>query len=189
MAVAATMKAAPKTPSGGYQRLVSEAVTALKETQGSSMQAISKYVSIQHPDIPGDKLKIQLRLAVKRMLEKETLRKIKASYKLTKTATKVAAPKKKAPLKKIKKQSSAVKKSAPKPAPSDSSMTKLTSKKKTVRKAPLASSKKAVTASTAAKPKTGTIKPKKTIAKKKNPMAKAPTVAASKKAAPKAAVK
>jgi linker histone H1 and H5 family len=171
-AAASKATAGAKAPSGGYQRLVSEAVEALKETQGSSMQAISKYVSTQHPDIPGDKLRIQLRLAVKRMVEKELLRKIKASYKLTRAVTKApAVVKRKAP---IKKKPLSTKKVAAKPTPSRKAAKTGVAKKSAAKKTDTAikkngaETKKTAALKSSVKVKSGTM-PRKVIAKKKGP--------------------
>jgi histone H1/5 len=183
-AAASKATATAKAPSGGYQRLVSEAVEALKETQGSSMQAISKYVSTQHPNIPGDKLRIQLRLAVKRMVEKELLRKIKASYKLTRVATKAPAMKKKASIKEkpVSKKTAATK-------PTTSSTGKTAVAKRSAAKKTEAATKKTTAATKKTADLKGSVKvksrtlPRKVIVKKKVPGA------AIKAVGPKAMVK
>lgn len=166
MALEKGKAAAPgKAPSGGYQVLVIEALLALKETSGSSLQAITKYIGIQRPDIPADKLRTQVKLTLKRMLDKDTLRKIKASYKLTPQA---AAAAKKPPTKKKVPVKKPVKKS-----PSSSSATK--PKPRTEKKSSSTTSKQSTKAKSSAKPK-------KTIVKKKATTKKVTSKATSKPA-------
>ena len=71
--------------------MVKEAIVALKDRTGSSVQAISKYMKANY-DLPDNFGKILSR-ALKRLVDNGKLVKVKASYKLG--SLKAAAPKKK----------------------------------------------------------------------------------------------
>lgn len=132
-------------PPGGYENLVKEALLHLDERTGSSPYAIVKYLDTEYR-AGEDKLKIQVKHALKRMIEKGVIVRIKNSYKLTpkgkavpakpKAATAAATAKKMTPKKVIKKVE---KKTIP-----AKKVTKTTTKKATTsrtRKAAAASSK------------------------------------------------
>mmetsp|Transcript_22552 Transcript_22552/g.90393 ORF Transcript_22552/g.90393 Transcript_22552/m.90393 type:complete len:143 (-) Transcript_22552:508-936(-) len=119
-------------PAGGYEAMIVKAIAELGERGGSSPIAILKNISKTHADIPEDRLKLQVRMALKRMTQKEKLVKVKASYKLAsseKAKTKKAAPKKAVASKpKASKPKGTIKKKAP-------SKTKKATAKKTGKKA------------------------------------------------------
>ncbi|GJQ10522.1 hypothetical protein GpartN1_g2313.t1 [Galdieria partita] len=90
------------TPKGGYAKAVLDSIVALKERSGSSPQAIIKYVKAHNPQLPEDKLKLQVKLALRRLLKQNLVEKVKASYKVvdknhtSKRKTKEAKPKRRA---------------------------------------------------------------------------------------------
>lgn len=176
--------AASKMPGGLYEKLIVDALSELKELTGSSMPAITKYVSQQNPEIPSDRLKVQLRLATKRMLEKETLRKIKASYKLTPEVSaaikKEKARKEKAEADKKTKGTAGTTTKSAKSSTASKTKSKTAATKAKTTKAKTTKPKKAITKKTSTK-KTAAAPAKKTASKKKTPAKPAPT----KKAAPK----
>lgn len=65
-------------PAGGYEAMVSQAIVTLAERNGSSPVAILKAISTDHKDIPEDRLKLQVKMALKRMTAKEKLVKVNA---------------------------------------------------------------------------------------------------------------
>ena len=130
-----------------YSAMAKEAISALKDRTGSSLQAIKSYIASKYPD---NTLQAHyLRAALKKGVAAEDFIMVKASYKLSAAAKKAAAPKKKAVPKKA-----AAKKTVPKKAAA-----KKTAPKKAAAKKPAAK-------------KVGT-KPKKAAAKKTAPKKKA----------------
>merc|ERR1712144_153627 len=101
-----------------YEQMVKAALVALKDRTGSSAQAIAKYMKANFKEHP-DNMQKQLSKCLKRCVENEKLKKVKASYKL---GTLKADPKPKKPVKKkvVKKKpakkKAAKKKAAPKKA-------------------------------------------------------------------------
>merc|ERR1712017_21261 len=102
-----------------YEQMVKAALVALKDRTGSSAQAIAKYMKANFKGLP-DNMPKQLSKCLKRCVENEKLKKVKASYKLgtlkadpkpKKPKKKKAAPKK---AKKPAKKKAAKKKAAPK---------------------------------------------------------------------------
>merc|ERR1712224_724158 len=106
-----------------YEQMVKAALVALKDRTGSSAQAIAKYMKANFKGLP-DNMPKQLSKCLKRCVENEKLKKVKASYKLgtLKADPKPKKPKKKKVVKKevIKKKpakkKAAKKKAAPKKA-------------------------------------------------------------------------
>jgi len=64
-----------------YQEMILEAVNDLHERTGSSHSAILKYISTKY-QIPPEKAKTHMRLALKKMVDKDVLLRVKASFKL-----------------------------------------------------------------------------------------------------------
>ena len=153
----------PKAPAAHpkYSEMIASAITALKDRTGSSRQAILKYICANYK-VDAAKAAVQLRMALKRGVEKGALKMARASgkgagcYKVVK----VEKPKK---VKKVKKPA------AKKPAAKKPAAKKTAAKKPAAKKSPKKAAKKP-----AAK------KPAKKAAKK--PAAKKP---AAKKAAAK----
>ena len=79
-----------------YEQMVKAALVALKDRTGSSAQAIQKYMRANFKGLPENMPK-QLSKCLKRCVENEKLKKVKASYKL---GTLKADPKPKKPKKK-----------------------------------------------------------------------------------------
>merc|ERR1712162_56109 len=92
-----------------YEQMVKAALVALKDRTGSSAQAIAKYMRANFKGLPENMPK-QLSKCLKRCVENEKLKKVKASYKL---GTLKADPKPKKP----KKKTAPKKKAAPKKKP------------------------------------------------------------------------
>merc|ERR1712072_737144 len=98
--------------------MVKAALVALKDRTGSSAQAIAKYMKANFKGLP-DNMPKQLSKFLKRCVENEKLKKVKASYKLgtlkadTKPKKKKVV-KKKVVKKKVVKKKPAKKKAAPK---------------------------------------------------------------------------
>ncbi|KAK9865253.1 hypothetical protein WJX84_009966 [Apatococcus fuscideae] len=90
------MAKAPKTAPAHppYVELVKEAIVSLKDRNGSSQQAIRKFVGDKHPHLPQGWEKT-LSLQLKRLAEGGKLNKVKASYKLGDSLKTAAKPKKK----------------------------------------------------------------------------------------------
>ena len=66
-----------------YDVMIIRAITALRDRTGSSSQALAKYI-IANFDVPEEEMfKRQLKLGLRRALEKNIIEKVKASYKLT----------------------------------------------------------------------------------------------------------
>lgn len=150
--------AAPKKPAEHpkYNDMIAAAIASLKERNGSSRQAIKKYIQANYKI--GDNMDTHLKLALKRGVKSGALTQTKGtgasgSFKLTK---KPAAPKKKAaPAKKPAAKKPAAKKSTPK---------KKAAAKKTPTKKPAA--KKTGAKKPAAKKPAAKKPAKKTVAKK-----------------------
>mmetsp|Transcript_11724 Transcript_11724/g.25334 ORF Transcript_11724/g.25334 Transcript_11724/m.25334 type:complete len:164 (-) Transcript_11724:1567-2058(-) len=128
-------------PAGGYEAVVIKVIAEQKSRTGVSVPAILKGMHAELPGMPEDKLKIQTRHALQRMVAKETVVKVKASYKLTekgkKKEKKAAAPAKKKtekavakPKKTIVKKDSGKKKSGTNKASSKKAPTKAKSSSK-----------------------------------------------------------
>ena len=99
-----------------YEQMVKAALVALKDRTGSSAQAIAKYMKANFKGLP-DNMPKQLSKCLKRCVENEKLKKVKASYKLgtLKADPKPKKPKKKKVVKKkVVKKKPAKKKAAPK---------------------------------------------------------------------------
>merc|ERR1719335_248704 len=64
-----------------YEQMVKAALVALKDRTGSSAQAIAKYMKANFKGLP-DNIPKQLFKYLKRCVENEKLKKVKASYKL-----------------------------------------------------------------------------------------------------------
>mmetsp|Transcript_3812 Transcript_3812/g.11338 ORF Transcript_3812/g.11338 Transcript_3812/m.11338 type:complete len:164 (+) Transcript_3812:287-778(+) len=132
-------KASPSLPAGGYEAMVSKAIKELGERGGSSPVAILRAITKDHPEIPEDRLKLQVRMALKRMTQKEKLVKVKASYKLNgpekekkaKAAEKKTAKKTTKPKATIAKKKKATKSAAKAKAPKVSTKKKAAPKAKT----------------------------------------------------------
>ena len=155
----------PKPEHGKYIDMIVEAITALKERNGSSRQAITKYIEANNK--VGDNAKVHIKMALKRGVASATLTQPKGtgasgSFKVAKKAE----PKKKPAAKKP---------AAKKPAAKKPAAKKTATKKKSPAK------KKPAAKKTAAK-KT----PKKTS---KKPAAKKPAAKKAKKTPKKAAKK
>lgn len=167
-------KSAPKKPAEHpkYIDMISAAISALKERNGSSRQAILKYISSNFK--VGESANVHLKVALKKGVASGVLAQPKGvgasgSFKLVKKA---AEPKKKpaAPKKKPAAKKPATKKAAPKKKPAAK---KTTTPKKTKKPAKKASSAKKSAAKKPAK-KPATKKPAaKKAAKKSSPKKKA----------------
>ncbi|CAM9965098.1 unnamed protein product [Discosporangium mesarthrocarpum] len=129
-----------------YSEMVVEALLALKERTGSSIQAIKKHMTATHKDL--NFTPHQLRIALRKGVESGKLMKIKSSYKLSpeaKTAAmkpvKPAAPKKIAPKKAAPKKpvakSATPKKAAPKKMTAKPTVKKTAPKKAGTRRSQL----------------------------------------------------
>eukprot|EP00003_Mantamonas_plastica_P022741 TRINITY_DN3928_c0_g1_i2.p2 TRINITY_DN3928_c0_g1~~TRINITY_DN3928_c0_g1_i2.p2 ORF type:complete len:158 (+),score=59.07 TRINITY_DN3928_c0_g1_i2:194-667(+) len=127
-----------------YQVMVTQAILALKDRTGSSNIAIQKYLEANFR-LP-DNYKTHLRTQLRRLVEKGTLVKVKASYKLSPEAKVVAqkAAKKAAPAKKT----TSTKKTTTKKAPAKKTATK---KKPAAKKAAAKKTTKKTTKKPAAK--------------------------------------
>lgn len=167
----ASKKSAAKKPAEHpkYSEMIAAAITSLKERNGSSRQAILKYVTSNYK--VGDNANSHLKMALKRGVAKGDLSQPKGvgasgSFKLVKKA---AEPKKKAaPKKKPAAKKPATKKAAPKKKPAKKATPKKA--KKPVKKA--TSAKKSSAKKPAKKPATKKPAAKK-VAKKSSPKKKA----------------
>ncbi|KAI0219199.1 Histone H1.1 [Massospora cicadina] len=130
-----------------YSDMIKEAIKSIKDRKGASRQAITKYIETTYK-LPVEKSKSQIRLALKRAVNNESLILQGARFKLNSEAK--AAPKKKA----------AAKKPAAKKAVKKAVKKTPVAKKSTITKA-----KKPATKKPAAK-KSTTPKTKKVAAKK-----------------------
>mmetsp|Transcript_2458 Transcript_2458/g.4319 ORF Transcript_2458/g.4319 Transcript_2458/m.4319 type:complete len:182 (-) Transcript_2458:1501-2046(-) len=165
--VAKTKSTTSSVPAGGYEGMVGKVILAQKSRSGVSVPVLMKGLHESYDSIPEDKLKVQVRLALKRMLAKDTVAKVKASYKLTdkgKKALAPGAPKKAVAEKKV--AAAAAPKKSEKAVVKKSTKKSATTKKaaaKPVKKATSAAAKpkKAITKKSAAAPKKSTAKPKK----------------------------
>jgi histone H1/5 len=83
---------ATKKPSVVYGPLVTAAILALKERQGSSIAAIKKWLAANHPEASNESA---IKVALKNGVAKSNLVKIKASYKVSDTGKKAMKPAKK----------------------------------------------------------------------------------------------
>merc|ERR1712224_642421 len=99
-----------------YEQMVKAALVALKDRTGASAQAIAKYMNANFKGLP-DNMPKQLSKCLKRRVENEKLKKVKASYKLgtlkPKKPKKKKVVKKKVVKKKPAKKKAAKKKAAP----------------------------------------------------------------------------
>ena len=175
MSEAPKKKAAPKKPADHpkYIEMIVAAITALKERNGSSRQAIVKYISANYK--VGDNANVHIKMALKRGVTGGALSQPKGtgasgSFKVVKKTEpkKKAAPKKKPAAKKPAAKKPA-KKSTPKKKPA-AKKTKSTPKKKTAAKKKPSSAKKPAAKKTAKKPaakKPAAKKPAKKTPKKK----------------------
>lgn len=176
--VAKKPAAKPKAPADHpkYNEMISAAIVALKERNGSSRQAIAKYIKAHYK--VGENFDVHVKMALKRGVTSGALIQTKGSgasgsFKLAKKEPKPAAPKrkpaapkkpaakpaaKKAPAKP--KAAAAAKKS---PAKKAAGATKKTAVKP---KKPATAAKKAAAKPKTNKPKTAAAKPKKAAAKK-----------------------
>lgn len=144
-------KAAAKKPAEHpkYIDMVSAAIVALKERNGSSRQAIVKYVTANYK--VSDNASVHIKLALKRGVTSGALVQTKGagasgSFKVKKVEKpKKPATVKKPAAKKVKKPAAAAKKSTPKkkPAAKKSAAKKSTPKKKPAAKKPAAKKPKA----------------------------------------------
>ncbi|CAM9090633.1 unnamed protein product, partial [Chrysoparadoxa australica] len=149
-----------------YYSMVKAGILELKERNGTSIQALKKYITTNYKTV--DFKPHLLRKALKSGVESEKLVKVKASYKLA-PSEKKAAPKKKAAAKKPAAKKPAAKKTATKAkaAPKKKPAAKKpAAKKATPKKKPAAKAKKTVTKAKKATPK------KKPAAKKATPKKK-----------------
>ena len=170
-------KAASHPP---YASMVKAAVCALKERNGSSRQAILKYI-MAHYNLGSDSKAVnsRLKVALRSGIKKGTLKHhgkatgANGSFKMAEKA-KAAKPKAKKPAKKAAKKKSSPKKK--KAAPKPSGDAKKSPKKKAAKKAKKPAAKKAKT-------------PKKTVAKKPKAAKKPAAKKSPKKAAKKVAKK
>lgn len=162
-------KPAPKKPAEHptYAEMIVAAITALKERNGSSRQAISKYIKANYK--VGDNADVHLKIALRRGVTSKKLKQPKGtgasgSFKVGESP-KVAKPKKL--VKKPAAKKPAAKKATPVKKKSAASKKKSTPKKKTVKKpAAKKSAKKPVAKKPAAKKATKKTPKKKTAAKK-----------------------
>merc|ERR1712166_708813 len=116
-----------------YQKMVLTAIAALKERNGSSLQAIKKAISAAYPTLsPGD-VNRSTTAALKKMVVAGSVVKTKSSYKLSQAAKKPVAKKKPAAKKTAAKKTTA-KKSAAKKAPAKKSAAKKAPAKKSAAK-------------------------------------------------------
>ena len=155
-----------------YIDMISAAIAALKERNGSSRQAIAKYISANYK--VGDNPNVHLRAALKRGVTTAALTQTKGtgasgSFKLAKKAVE----KKKKPAKKP----AAKKSTAKKPATTKKPAAKKTSAKKSSPKKKTAAKKSTTPKKAAKKPakKSSAKKPKKPAAKKPAPKTKKAT--------------
>jgi len=65
-----------------YEDMIIKAISHFHTRGGSSVSAITKYI-LSNYEVPKEHLKTQLRLGLKRAIEKNLLQKIKASYKIS----------------------------------------------------------------------------------------------------------
>ena len=166
-AAAPAKKAAPKKASEHptYKVMVAAAITALKNRNGSSRQAIQKYIEANYKGI--NNVQMHLRNAIKAMVEKGDLTRTKG----TGVAGSFKVVKKEAP-KKAKKP--AAKKPAAKKPAAKKPAAKAGAKKPAAKKAATKAKKPAAKKPAAKKPATKAKKPaaKKPAAKAKKPAAK-----------------
>ena len=172
--------AAPKKPAEHpkYIDMITAAITALKERNGSSRQAILKYICANYK--VGDNASVHLKLALKRGVTSGALSQPKGtgasgSFKVVKKAE----PKKKAPKKKPATKKPAAKKTTKKSTPAKKKPAakkakSTTPKKKTAPKKKPASAKKSASKKATKKPakKPATKKPAKKTPNKKKPAKK-----------------
>merc|ERR1712026_527190 len=150
--------------------MIAAAIKALKERNGSSLQAIKKYIATNYKcDVV--KLAPFIRKALKKGVTDKKLVQVKASYKLAKEekkpkAKKPAAKKAKKPAKKVAKKPAAAKKSPKKVA------AKKSPKKVAAKKSPKKSPAKKPAAKKVAKKPAAKKTPKKPAAKKAAPKKK-----------------
>ena len=175
MSEAQKKKAAPKKPAEHpkYIDMITAAISALKERNGSSRQAIVKYISANYK--VGDNANVHVKLALKRGVASGALAQPKGtgasgSFKVVKKAE----PKKKPAAKKPAAKKPAAKKPAAKKTskstPKKKTAKKSTPKKKTAAKKKPASAKKPAAKKAAKKPaakKPAAKKPAKKTPKKK----------------------
>ncbi len=163
-------KAAPKKPAEHpkYIEMIAASIAALKERNGSSRQAIVKYIKANYK--VGDNTEVHIKLALKRGVKSGFLLQPKGtgasgSFKLAK---KVAVPaKKKAPAKKPAKKSVATtKKTTPKKKPATKKSTPKTKSKGSAKKTKKPAAKKPTAKKPAAKKATTPAKKKTAGAKK-----------------------
>ena len=112
-----------------FKVLILEAISALKNRKGSSLVAIENYIKTTYAVLNETVLRNNIKLSLKRLVENDTLHKIKASYAITKPIKKTS-PKKTSPKKTSPKKTSPKKTSPKKTSP------KKTSQKKTSPKSP-----------------------------------------------------
>ena len=165
----AAKKPAKPAEHPAYFDMIKAAITALKERNGSSRQAISKYIAANYK--VGDSLNSHLKLALKRGVASGKLLQPKGtgasgSFKVA-PAVKVAKPKKAAPKKKpvaakAKKAASKKKPAAKKPAAKKAAAKKKPAAKKAAAKSP----KKPAAKKAAKKPAAKKPAAKKPVAKK-----------------------
>ncbi|XP_063589072.1 histone H1-delta-like [Penaeus indicus] len=168
-------KKAAKPSHPKYSDMIAAAIKALKERNGSSRQAIQKYIAANYK--VGDSSEVQVKLALKRGVASGALKQTKGtgasgSFRLAKVEAK-PAPKKKPAAKKPAAKKPAAKKAAKKPA------AKKTTKKPAAKKAAKKPAAKKPAAKKAAKKPAA----KKPAAKKpaKKPAAKKPAAKKAKK--------
>jgi hypothetical protein len=85
--------ASATSPHPKYEVMIANAIIQNKHRSGSSLVAITKYI-VENYKIPEEKLKIQLRIALKRAVTAGKLRKNKASYKIADRDAILPKPKK-----------------------------------------------------------------------------------------------
>ena len=144
---AAKKPAAVKKPADHptYKEMIIAAITSLKERNGSSRQAIVKYITANYK--VGDNSTVHVKLALKRMVTNKDLTQTKGtgasgSFKVVKKAE--PKPKKKPAAKKpAAKKAAAKKPAAKKPAAKKAAAKKATPKKKPAAKKKAATPKKA----------------------------------------------
>ena len=177
--VAKKPAAKPKAPAEHpkYNEMISAAIAALKERNGSSRQAIAKYIKAHYK--VGENFDVHVKMALKRGVTNGSLIQTKGSgasgsFKLAKKEPKPAAPKRKpAAPKKPAAAKPAAKKAPAKPKTPKKTTTKKTTgsgaaKKTAVKpKKPATAAKKAPAKPKTNKPKTAAAKPKKAAAPKK----------------------
>lgn len=139
---------APSAKGPTYSMKVNKAISALKSRNGSSVPALTSWITENY----GAVNKVALSAALKKGVADESLAKVKASYKLGPKAVKASKPKKTIAKKPAKKAAPAKKKAAPKKKAAEKKSTtkKAATKKKTATKK-AAPKKKAASKKSAAK--------------------------------------